>query len=445
MLKLKIQYPAPSQTIVSPEWPEGGPVNSSVAGAYDGTPVEQEWQRDIWGFLERLREVSGIIPSGSPDNALISQRYDALKKISRQIWPIWEGDSTETDTYPKGAIVIASDDKTYQSLIAANYGNDPISSPSAWKEFRAVDIIDDLLSTDPDSALSANQGRILKEALDLIPIYGPATETAQGVTFLRKRIIGSNSTADLEHDISTTAGDFKFASGNGSAWAPSFRKSIDAAWAQGSLLGGLAAGVALTPDTTYHYFALSNPAGSVVDFGFDTNLFAANLRLDPNVIAALGSNAEYSRQLSVVTDASSNIRGFYQTEKKFYWKEQALDVFTFGDGTIATLSPLTVPSLIEVNADIIAQVGDGLNPPSVDYWLLITSPDDVDTLPSQNFSTLGFQSNTGDDWSIAMSVKTDAVTQIRWRHTATALRPQANFGHGFRVWTRGWEDFLLED
>lgn len=442
-IKLKDQYPGPNQTIVSPEWPEGGPNNSSVAGAYDGTPEDQEWKRDIWGFLERLREVDGFTPNGTPDNALSSQRYDALMNIARNIWPVWGGVNPQTDTYVKGAVVIASDGKTYQSLIASNFGNDPVSSPSQWEYFRPVAVIDNLLSASSLDALSANQGRLLKEQLDLIPIAVPATVNIKGLNFLRRRIIGSMG-VDADHDINTSAGNFLFADDSGSAYAPAFTKKIDAVWSSGTSQGGLAAGVSLLPDTTYHYFALSNTAGDVVDFGFDGNASAANLRVDPNVVAYLGSNCKYERQLSVVTNSLSNIRPFYQIGTRFYWKEQVLDVYDFGNGTTATLDPLTVPTGIEVNADVDVSIGNALSPFDNVFWFLITSPDDVDNIPTQELSTFGFLRGDGGVWGVCLFVKTDISAQIRWRHTATVLRSDA-FGWGLRIWSRGWHDFKLEN
>ena len=41
---------------------------------------------------------------------------------------------------------------------------------TSWKELGAVDVIDNLTSTDTDKALSANQGKVLKELIDAVPV-----------------------------------------------------------------------------------------------------------------------------------------------------------------------------------------------------------------------------------------------------------------------------------
>jgi len=437
-VELVTEYPG--RVLVDANNPRGTFLNSSVPGLYDGTPGDQAWGRDIWGFLDRIEELDGYPSSGVPDNALNSQRYDALTRLGRNNWPVWDAGNV----YLKGVMVIGSDNNAYQSLQIANQNNNPLSSPAWWKLSPPVEVIDNLVSVSTNDALSAKQGKELKDLIDVIPVFSNATETSRGASFLRKRIIGSNG-ADADYDIDTTAGNFNFADGSGSANIGAFTKQIDATWAQGSNAGGLAFGLSLTGNTTYHYFALSNAAGTVVDFGFDTSVVAANLRVSPAVIAALGAACKYERQLSVITTVSATIKQFYQTGVKFTWVEQVLDVYDFGNGTSATLSPLSTPIGIETTANIVVSIGDALNPPTIMYWILITSPSDTDNVPVREMSSFGFGRNTGYAWGLDMLVKTDTLSQIRWRHTAISLRPTGDYGQGLRIWSIGWHDFKLED
>ena len=258
--KLNVLYPGPNQTIINANWPNGGPNNSSVPGALDGTPEDEGWKRDIWGFLERIREVDGFIPSGTPDNALVSQRYDALERLARNDWPDWD----VANTYKKGAVVIASDDKTYQSLQSANVNHDPVSSPTWWKEFRPVDVIDNLTTADPISALSSNQGVVLKNLFDGII---SATISQEGLALLDKQIITSPNGADPGNDIDFAAGVFQFTDGSGKAIGLSLTKRIDASWALGNNQGGFDTG-SMPATGLYYRFAIYNPVADISDYLF---------------------------------------------------------------------------------------------------------------------------------------------------------------------------------
>ena len=63
-------------------YPTGSIKNDSIPGAEDGTPLDADWANDYAGFDAALFAEAGITPSGSADTALVSQRLDALKKIS---------------------------------------------------------------------------------------------------------------------------------------------------------------------------------------------------------------------------------------------------------------------------------------------------------------------------------------------------------------------------
>lgn len=107
--------------------------DSTFPGAFDGTPAQYAWARDVWGFLEILLDKASIIPNGSPDTAVTNQRYDALEKIVRDVFPVWDSGHV----YAKGVLALASDDKLYQSQQSGNLGHDPVSSPAWWLVFSA--------------------------------------------------------------------------------------------------------------------------------------------------------------------------------------------------------------------------------------------------------------------------------------------------------------------
>ena len=82
-------------------------------------------------------------------------------------------------------------------------------------------------------------------------------------------------------------------------------KQIDANWAAGDDAGGFPSGLSLAADTGYYLFAIGKADGTV-DFGFDTSATAANLLSDAT------GYTYYKAIWWVITNSSSNIRGFVQ-------------------------------------------------------------------------------------------------------------------------------------
>ncbi len=64
------------------DYPYGSIKNESVPGAKDGTPLDASWGNDMGGFTDALLDEAGIVPSGTPDTAIASQRLDAVKTVS---------------------------------------------------------------------------------------------------------------------------------------------------------------------------------------------------------------------------------------------------------------------------------------------------------------------------------------------------------------------------
>lgn len=62
----------------STNYPYGAARDVSSPGAGDGTPVQQAWVNDWFGFQQRVMQAAGITPSGNSDNALQSDVFDGL-------------------------------------------------------------------------------------------------------------------------------------------------------------------------------------------------------------------------------------------------------------------------------------------------------------------------------------------------------------------------------
>ena len=128
-IKLETEYPG--RTTVNVGNPNGTFKNSDPPGSLNGTPGDFAWAKDMWSFLEILMSSAGITHNNIPDDANDSQRYEALLKLARDIWPQWDS----AYEYSAGVIVVGSDNSPYYSLQDSNINNDPVSEPSWWRDF----------------------------------------------------------------------------------------------------------------------------------------------------------------------------------------------------------------------------------------------------------------------------------------------------------------------
>ena len=76
-------YPAQTDT-GDTGFPLGKARNVTVPGAGDGTPLEEQWVNDIWGFLQALLDADDVVPSGVPDEVGASQYLEALRQLTRR-------------------------------------------------------------------------------------------------------------------------------------------------------------------------------------------------------------------------------------------------------------------------------------------------------------------------------------------------------------------------
>ena len=65
-----------------PEYPQGKAINIIGTTAGTGTPVEEKWLNDDWGFKQEILSEAGITPSGVPDKVGSSQYLDGIKTIT---------------------------------------------------------------------------------------------------------------------------------------------------------------------------------------------------------------------------------------------------------------------------------------------------------------------------------------------------------------------------
>ncbi len=82
-LRLIDTYPA-QVAPVDANYTHGAPRNVSAPSAGDGTPWEEAYQKDIYGFLSALIDGAAIVHSGTADTAIASQYLQALQALFLQ-------------------------------------------------------------------------------------------------------------------------------------------------------------------------------------------------------------------------------------------------------------------------------------------------------------------------------------------------------------------------
>ena len=66
-------------------YPQGSPKNATTDTAEDGTPVEQGWVADQWGFMQSVMHEAGDTPNEQSESVSNPQVLNALKKITNGI------------------------------------------------------------------------------------------------------------------------------------------------------------------------------------------------------------------------------------------------------------------------------------------------------------------------------------------------------------------------
>jgi hypothetical protein len=80
-------YPTKVDGTVPGQYPYGRAQNITVPGDATGTPWEQALVNDIFGFQQKLLDFSSIVPSGTPDNIINSDYFDALSFVIKALSP----------------------------------------------------------------------------------------------------------------------------------------------------------------------------------------------------------------------------------------------------------------------------------------------------------------------------------------------------------------------
>lgn len=80
-LDIETKYPGKSNA-ADADYPFGSARNITTPGDGQGTPLEQAWLNDSFGFQQSLLAAASLTPSGNPDTVLASQYFDSLLIVS---------------------------------------------------------------------------------------------------------------------------------------------------------------------------------------------------------------------------------------------------------------------------------------------------------------------------------------------------------------------------
>lgn len=219
----------------------------------------------------------------------------------------------------------------------------------------------------------------------------------------------SNEAGDLDHDIEVTVGNCRDAVDSQTILiSSSLIKQINADWAAGTNVGGIASAVSpVAADTWYHVFAIRKNNG-LTDIGFDSNIAAVNLLTDSGY-------DQYRRIGSVLTDGSANILPFIQLGDDFFWQDMANDYNTTDPGVAQVDVALSTPLGVRCIAQVVAVIRD-VGPTGAASFMLV-SPVGSSTAPSATFYNLklmesSFEDERTTDGANTMDIVTDLLSQV---------------------------------
>lgn len=212
----------------------------------------------------------------------------------------------------------------------------------------------------------------------------------------------SNNVADSTNDIDIAAGNaIDSTNAHVMTLAAALTKRLDAAWAVGTNQGGLDTGA--VGNAVYHVFVIKRNDTGVVDVLFSISATAPTMP----------ANYTHFRRIGSIRRPAGAIQAFAQKGDVFLLGVQVLDINTSAQGSTAILYPLSVPSGIKVDALVSL-----LSTQAAVRYLLATSPDQADTLPSATqFSQVN---SAGANAQLSYQLRTDTTGQIRIRADGAA-------------------------
>lgn len=206
-------------------------------------------------------------------------------------------------------------------------------------------------------------------------------------------------------------------------------KELDSGWAEGTNAGGTANGAALTD---YGYvFVIGKLDSTDSDFVVDDNKAGTNVFLDANINSAGYTLKRYS--IAIPLNGSGLITDFTNDGDDITLAVPNED-YAGAMSLTEVLEPVIAPPGYVVN---LAAYSALTSSTATHTFGLVSSPDVADTLPSvtaYNLFVYDSASVQTIDTGMALAVRTDSSSQVRWRFN------QVGTASNFRLVTLGWTD-----
>lgn len=196
------------------------------------------------------------------------------------------------------------------------------------------------------------------------------------------------------------------------------------AWAVGTAAGGLDTG-SIANSTWYHWYEMRRPDTGVVDACF--SLSASAPTTGGNIPVAY---TQFRRIGSGRTNGSAQWVRFFQSGDQFLWDNLGALDFNGSSTTSATLTTLSVPTGVKVNA--LMNVLD--NNATSNAQIYFSDPDCSDVAPSVSAWPLGSTGAVLNGTISTAQVRCTTNTSAQVRHRSTVA------GSTLRVATIGWID-----
>ncbi len=374
------------------------------------------------------------VRSFQDDNGVPGTQLQAFDPVGGNLEGTAFSDWSASTIYSIGDIVRGSDGNDYQSITNNNQNNNPTSpSPTNWEELQLGRIWNTNVTYALGDSVYGSDGYLYRSKvasnLGNDPISTGEWEAGVNLASTASRgfidgLITSNGT-DADHDIDTAVGSCMDSTGATLITLSAvLTKQIDANWSAGTNAGGFPSGLTLTADTWYHFFAIAKTDGSV-DFGWDTSLSATNLLADATGFTLFRIIASH------LTDSVSNIIDFSQKGDEFLFTTPVSDIVLSNPGISAVLATMQSPLGIKAYPITSYVIVDGS--PVANNEVIITSPDQADTVPSGTlFDIRALSVGGGGAPGVSKLVRTDTSSQIRFRIS------NSDSGVSFRATTFGF-------
>ena len=245
--------------------------------------------------------------------------------------------------------------------------------------------------------------------------------TAATTGLPRSYLVGlglANNGVDAVNDIDVAVGTTRNSTNaDDMTLASTLTKQLDAAWAVGTNAGGLDTGT--IANTTYHVWLIKRSDTGVVDALFSTSATAPTMP----------ASYDYRRRIGSIIRTAAAIVLFTQLGDEFLRSTPVNDINTTNPGTAAVLATLSVPTGLQVRANVSANAVD-VTPLGSDF--LLESPDQTDIVPIVGGHLITGSSSVRS--STFALIRTNTSAQIRYRAGAS----DANYV--VRISTHGWID-----